>query len=55
VHVNTVIHAKDDYMVAGDEYKCTCCNDMSVKTRVYMRVKNVRIRQVEVKAKIGAL
>jgi len=55
VHIKTVAHVKDDYMAMGDEYKCTCCGDMTVKTRVYQRVADARIRLVERKVKIGAL
>lgn len=46
VHINTVTHIKDGYMVAGDEYRCTCCNEVMVKTRVYQHV-NARLRHEE--------
>jgi len=54
IHIKTVTHVKDDYMVAGDEYKCTCCNEVMVKTRVYQRV-NARLRRKEKAVTTGGL
>lgn len=54
VHTETVIHVVDNLMVAGDVHKCTRCDELTVISRVYQQVKNVRLRIKDV-AEAGGL
>lgn len=53
VCTETVIHVVDKIMVAGDVYKCTRCDEKTVKTRVYQQIK-VRLNEAD-EAKQGWL